>query len=479
MIRLGSDSEFQTAAAFLRRVYLNDRVAALAAAWEQYFESRGQAPEVREPLFRLLFLAHPLPDADVRKVIPEAALGALTSLGVLEREDGRWRTSVLVYPVGDRLVVSDRLPFETGSGDASTLGLEFVYLALTPRTRSFLAMLPSTRCDSALDLGAGSGVAALEFGKSAREVWAADVSERSTLFAAFNARLNGMPNVHAVSGSLYEPVEGRTFDAIVCHPPYDISFDRSLVFADGGSDGEFVLRGAVQGLPRHLRPGGAFYAQAMVGDRTGKSVEQRLREWLGAAHAGYDVAIVVREVTPLEAYAFRSATIEKDAPAMYERHMRNFEQLGVEQLVYCNILVARRADGSAPPLTLRRKLGRQCTAAEFEWLLRSQREVPAMALEGLYPAAAEGLELHTRHTMRGGELVPAEYALHVEAPFAEHVPCPEWVARLVAACSGKHDTNRIFEHLQKQRPVPRAEFDSALRKLIEMGALAPGARKAG
>ncbi|MEZ5581613.1 MAG: hypothetical protein R3F37_01455 [Candidatus Competibacteraceae bacterium] len=45
---------------------------------------------------------------------------------------------------------------------------------------------------------------------------------RAELFTHFNAALNGITNLQALTGNLFEPVTGRQFDLIVCNAPYVI-----------------------------------------------------------------------------------------------------------------------------------------------------------------------------------------------------------------------------------------------------------------
>jgi release factor glutamine methyltransferase len=115
---------------------------------------------------------------------------------------------------------------------------------------------------SALDLCTGSGILAITAAlRGAREVTAVDVSRRAVLTVRLNARLNGV-RVRALRGSLYEPVAGQRFDAIVSNPPYvpgaeDALPGRGLQRAwEGGRDGRLVLDRIIAGADEHLRPGG-------------------------------------------------------------------------------------------------------------------------------------------------------------------------------------------------------------------------------
>ena len=111
-----------------------------------------------------------------------------------------------------------------------------------------------------------------------------------------------------VEGDMYAPVEGLTFDRIVTHPPYIPARQTELIFRDGGQDGEQIIRRAVEGLPRFLRPGGKFYALLMATDREGEDFQQRIRKWLGPDEASFDVILVSDWLhTPEELFAEKPA----------------------------------------------------------------------------------------------------------------------------------------------------------------------------
>jgi hypothetical protein len=311
----------------------------------------------------------------------------------------------------------------------------------------------------------------------AGECWASDISARSTLFATFNARLNQAANLHVVEGSLYSPVDGCTFDRIVCHPPYDPTLQGAWTFCDGGYDGETVLRGAIQGLAGALRKGGQFYAQARGGDRKGRSFEHRIREWLGDAHEEFDIAVIVRDTVAPEEYAFASVMTMSKRMADFEAYMERFREIELERLAYCNMLIERKTAAS-DPLTLRRDIGERATWAELEWLLNSQRRLPELKMQDCLPVMTTKMELRVRHGFDSGQLRPLEYEIHTDAPFSDSVPCPSWVARLIAACDGKHSCDQIYEHLRSHESIQPNEFEAALKRLVAIGAIEPSARSA-
>ncbi len=182
---------------------------------------------------------------------------------------------VLLYPIRHLHIVSDR--WTNPDGSHFTPPDDIVYPALTKNTYRFLSMLPPEPCRRFLDLGSGTGVAALAAASSyAGHAWAVDITERSTRFAEFNRLLNGVENVTVLQGDLYEPVGDL-----------DLRPDRgpSALRAGGHAEGGFSRmrarrarrsrEGVVGGLPAHLSPGGRFYCLALGADRQGRTVREQ------------------------------------------------------------------------------------------------------------------------------------------------------------------------------------------------------------
>jgi SAM-dependent methyltransferase len=373
-----------------------------------------------------------------------------------------------VYPTHGLWLISDRFTLPDGTQVQGER--EFVYFALTANTQAYLEMLPSDPCESFLDVGAGCGAAALVQARSVGSAVSSDICPRSTLFARFNVMLNGPGNVEVVQGSLYEPVAGRQFDRIGCHPPYDVSAATPWVFADGGSDGEFVIRGTIQGLPEYLAPGGSFYGLFRAADRADEPLEQRVRKWLGDSHAEFDIALVVRGVVDCRDYAIASILSTNHDFGTYEAMIGRFAELGVERLVYSNLLVRRKTDRSEPQ-TLRREMGARCTAEELDWLLAWEAASPGFDLSGSMLRLSPHAELLVRHHVVDGELEPESYLLNTTAPFATGMPCPEWVAVLVSNSGAGTTAEKLYESLHATAPIEPHQFEAAIKRLISAGVL--------
>ncbi|BES81281.1 class I SAM-dependent methyltransferase [Pyrodictium abyssi] len=98
-----------------------------------------------------------------------------------------------------------------------------------------------------LDLGCGYGAIGITLAKAypRLRVVMVDVNPRAVELAKLNARHNRVEDrVTVLHGNLYEPVEGRVFDAILSNPP----------LAAGMATIEEIIRRA----PQHIAPGGTL-----------------------------------------------------------------------------------------------------------------------------------------------------------------------------------------------------------------------------
>ena len=119
------------------------------------------------------------------------------------------------------------------------------------------------------DLGVGSGAIAisiLKFVKSARAS-AVDISSEALKVAKFNAtKFHVEDRIELLQGNLFEPLQGKIFNAIVSNPPYiptgeletlqsEVKKEPRLAL-DGGQDGLSFYRRIISSAPRFLVSGG-------------------------------------------------------------------------------------------------------------------------------------------------------------------------------------------------------------------------------
>ncbi len=244
------------------------------------------------------------------------------------------------------------------------------------------------RVGRVLDLGTGCGVQALHLSTSADHIVGTDVNPRALALARLTAALNDLPVVGPAGvggtpeaerskragptgpaepagpatplldlrrGSLFEPVDGETFDLVVSNPPFVISPRGELAYRDSGLAGDEVCRRIVVEAPRHLAPGAVCQLLANWLHVRGEDWRDRLGSWL--VRTGCDAWIVQREVSDPAEYVeqWLQDAGRHGAPDYQERYdewLGWFEAQNVEAIGYGWITLRRRdADASGPPRT--------------------------------------------------------------------------------------------------------------------------------
>lgn len=128
---------------------------------------------------------------------------------------------------------------------------------------------PSIKKMSILDLCTGSGCIALSIAKEFPEikVIGTDVSSDALKYAAINASDNNIDNVVFIQSSLFDDINGLTFDLIISNPPYiktdvidtierDIRLYEPINALDGGADGLYFYRKILNQASQFLKPNG-------------------------------------------------------------------------------------------------------------------------------------------------------------------------------------------------------------------------------
>jgi len=430
-------------------------------------------------LTRLLLLGESLQREELESLFSSRVVEALTSLGLASldpADSSRLFCAVALCPVGSLFIVSDR--WFPVAGKAFVCPEEFVYPAITPNTREFLATLPVTPCDSFLELCSGTGAAALAASGYAKKSWAIDITKRSTQMAEFNRLLNGLENVTVLKGDLYEGVEDLKFDRIVAHPPYMPVLEPTRIFSDGGADGEQITRRIVEALPQFLKPGGCLYCLAQGTDRKGTPLQERVRGWLGDDQKDFDVAVAENwGQDPKESayiYALKSGGGFETVDLMRD----SLASLGVESMPYGWIIIQRKSNPRRV-FTIRRSAGRRTGPEEIAWLLRWETFAAGPSafedLQERIPVARRSLEFHTIHRMKDGKLVPEQFTLHTEEPFFVDCKVQFWEGFLIPLCDGKSTVRQLWEICKANNFIhpetPPQEFAKLIGVLISGGFL--------
>ena len=490
-IRLGSPQQFSDVREFLgqadyseqsvsKRLGLRGLHEYLRSGDKPGTASSRERPDPLGLLVRVLLAGDSVSGDLMRRLIPSAVQESMEALGILGPDPAHadeCNSPVALYPVEGLLMASDRWRNPDGSPVPNVQ--DFVFPAIHPLTHEFLDPLPQSPCDRLLDLGSGTGIAALLAAKRyARQSWAVDITERATQFAEFNRRLNGLSNATVLQGNLYEPVAGMTFDRIVTHPPYVPSLESGAIYADGGADGESITRAIVEGLPRYLEPQGRLYCETMGIEREGEPFEQRVRQWLGAEQSAFDILFIADWTQGPAQFAYRATRHKKGTWELMDQWRAHLEKLKVKSLVN-GLLVMQRKEAARSAFTVRRQKGERTGAAEVEWL-RSWETLWAssIGMERVLtsrPLASTDLELHVVHTKRIGELKPSKFTLRTGHPVRVEYECPAWVATFVERCDGKATARELFEAGKREQRIPfemaADQFAGTVGELISRGIL--------
>jgi methylase of polypeptide subunit release factors/transcriptional regulator with XRE-family HTH domain len=441
--------------------------------------------EVSDPqalLIRLFLETAPVPWRTVRALLTPGDLGAIEDLGLLmppEVTGEVCRATLALYPTEGLYIASDH--GEAGPVSDWQAPADIVFPAIGEATQRFIALMPRTPCGDMLDLCSGTGIAALVgASRFADRAWAVDITERSTRFAKFNAALNGIRTVSALTGDLYQPVEGQTFDRIVANPPYVPALNDEYIFRDGGEDGERVTWRILAGLAAHLQPGGTFYCDCVATDRDGAPLEVRIRRALGESDSEFDIVVAeAMTIDPTVYYARRAQHGEESFADVGRRH-ELFKKLGIRQLVSAPVLIRRRDDDDdRAPLTLRRQLSPFTRSRDLQWALDSQAALAggqgAGRLLRSRLRANPRAEVRTIHRQHDGHWLLDRCFLVTQAPFVADASCPPGYATLFMLCDGKVTGRDLLQRLKEQGVVPddapELEFAEALRRLAEHGLL--------
>ena len=485
-IHLGTPEDFTVVRELLARADFNEPAIArrlnVPQLTQQTIDRSAEPAESSVDLLALLirvFVCNGfVPVQSLTAVLSQGERDALSRLGLLLSQDERFYSPVCLCPVSGVHTVSDRWK---GPDGKKLEGMDdIVYPSVVPNTRLFLDLLPESRCESLLDLCSGTGVAALIAAKNyAAEAHAYDIAPRSTHFAEFAKRLNGISNLTTGTGDLYEPAAGRTFDRIVAHPPYVPVLESKWIFYSGGEDGEHVTRRMIEELPRYLRPGGTLYCLAMASDRVNEPLEQRIRTWLGKGAKEFDVAVVVRRVVEPQEFAFDSLVRSEHVEGQAQRWKELFEKARVTGLPYAMMMVQRKAAGREP-FTVRRQTGSQTGRAEHQWLLEWETQAasdPNSVLDLRLRASSQSL-LQVVNRLKEGDWEPAGYTLATNHPFRAEMQVDPWIALFLARCDGSKSAGELFEELKAEEIIHSTtepqQFAQVVTTLISGGFLAAG-----
>lgn len=246
----------------------------ILGAIPKYFIKQG--PKDRLDLLIWLFLLNePVQTTALKCLFSDGDLNALTAMNLIRVDKDVAVCDLAIFECAG-------LFFATDAQVKPPSGVKGV-MPLHPDSYDLVGSVSRKPVESTLDLCTGSGVHALVAARHSKQVVATDINPRALHFAEFNAWLNGITNIEFLQGDLFHAIEDTTFDLILSNPPYipDTTASPGDNRSCGGQRGDVLWSRILQGLDKHLRPGGLCQMIHMIVQFGNERPEDKIRALLG------------------------------------------------------------------------------------------------------------------------------------------------------------------------------------------------------
>ncbi|MDR0960644.1 MAG: methyltransferase [Propionibacteriaceae bacterium] len=446
-------------------------------------------------LIRLFVLQQPQPRARIAEIVD---LPALLEAGLLEEaraEDpsqshrGAGSLALSTDPTDDlvRATIDIRPYSDDGEGvsgwavsdhvaalDTAAIQFDPNHVLGISAASISLAHLTSRRpVVRALDLGTGCGIQCLHLAGHSEKIVATDLNPRALAMARLTCGLNGI-DVERRLGSLFDPVEGESFDLIVTNPPFVISPPRAdrLIYRESSQQGDDLMRQVVNQGSERLSPGGTLVVVGNWAHTAGQTWQERVDGWVPA---GYDVIAIEREL--LDVYEYAEVWLADAGWSgtphyrrRYEEWLRYFDQLGIESVGLGWILVQRNE---------RREPGRR----HLPWAHPVDRPADELmaCFDAIGPSRWSDEELLARHWILAADTVqetlgppggadPAHVVLRRQHGLKRAIEVGTALGGVLGACDGELALRQIIDAVASLTDVDahalRGEILLDVRSLI-------------
>jgi methylase of polypeptide subunit release factors len=412
----------------------------LAAALES-----TRDPSTLNILLRWFFLGVPQEAEAVAGLVPEPMLRLMLEAGLLKGEGNRLAANVLMTPCDDYLFVADAASRMQSEHSAD------VVLWPNPTTRLLQQFAIHRSSRDTLDLGTGCGIQGILAAAYSERVCSTDLNERAEEFVVFNARLNGVSNIECLTGDTYEPVKERTFDLILCNPPFFVSPSGDQMYCESGMDLDQYCRRVVREGAEHLKEGGYFQAVMEWVQVRGEAWQERLDEWLeGTQCDAWILRGYAREAAPYAQERIKETWPHLTSSAKFEEWMAYYRKRGVEE-IHGGLLAMRRRSGQnwlrieEMPVDASEPFGE--TVLE---VFRTQDVLAAHPTDdqllGMKPRLSPHAQLEQKSRVSDGKWTASSLVLRL----TEGVPASQAVERQVADFLSQCDGSKTLEEVARE-----------------------------
>jgi SAM-dependent methyltransferase len=259
---------------------------------------------------RMLVFGDAVPAREAKRSLGADFVGALLEAGLLDQTEHGLVSGFELSLVGDLYLLGDYL----GHGGDAVMGPSPLTFVLAQ------AAYPHHRVEHLLDLGCGAGTIALLLSEAAASCVATDVNARAVAVARTNAAINGIANIEARDGSLFDPVADQRFDLIVSQPPF-VPRPHGIEpasYLHGGARGDELALELLARVPRHLAPGGRAVLMVDWPSLGETAVEDRVEA--AVASADTNLLLVHLRSAELDEYCALYATLARFADGAAFEH---------------------------------------------------------------------------------------------------------------------------------------------------------------
>lgn len=223
-------------------------------------------------LATLFFLGQSYDKTIASTVLPDRLLEMCIASHLLVQSNETLTPHAVLVPVGELFLAADT------HGAVSREDGHYVPTLNQPALHlgSYAIRRPAKRT---LDLCGGfafHGMIASEFSDT---VVTTDLNPRSKEFAEFNASLNDCSNLTALTGDMFAPVSGQTFDLILCNPPFVISPSVSATFRENPMELDGFVQQMIANAPDYMSDDGYFQTVCEWAEFDGEDWKDRIRKW--------------------------------------------------------------------------------------------------------------------------------------------------------------------------------------------------------
>lgn len=436
---------------------------------------KGDDPQAT--LIRTFFLGVPVTKEAFHAAVAPTEAVLWEAAGLVRARDEEILARARITPVEGLYLAIDAM-WEKPSDDAHLV------MAISGTTLALAALTIRRRFARALDLGTGCGILALLAARHCDEVVGTDLNPRAIRRAAFNSRLNGLPNVRWTVGDLFGPVEGERFDLIIANPPFVVSPEHERMYRDSGRPLDQMCEQIVRRAPEFLAPGG--YLQMLFNwvHVRGQDWHDRLAGWV--AGSGCDAWVLRFDTHDPADYAThwlgQLSTPEPGAhPRKFDAWMRYYEEGGVEAISF-GLIILRHTPGRSNWFHCEDAPERSgpCHQAIFERFARhdfvdSLRDDAALLGARLRASPDLAWKQTLRPSGTGWELRSSRLTLATGLAYT--IDTNPGLVALVSACRGDRPLGEVMRDVatrfgQDPERVTATGLDG-IRDLIEMGFLLP------